>query len=166
MCLVDLEKVFDRVPRTVMEWALRKKEIPDILVRSVMSLYEGAKTRDRMDYDLSEEFEVQMHQGYVQSPFLSAVVVDVVTEFAREGALRELLYAGDLGLMIETIEGLRDKFLKWKKADSVLGLQCGKWIHGRSAGVKRVTPKFSKNFTCRKCEGNIAEGVKQEVRLQ
>ena len=29
----------------------------------------------------------------VLAPFLSAKVVDVVTEFAREGALSELLYA-------------------------------------------------------------------------
>ena len=27
-----------------------------------------------------------MHQGSVQSPFLFALVVDVITEFAREGA--------------------------------------------------------------------------------
>ena len=26
--------------------------------------------------------------------------------------------------------------------NSDLCLQCGKWIHGRSARVKRVTPKF------------------------
>ena len=28
------------------------------------------------------------------------------------------------------------------KANSVLCVQCGKWIHGRFAGVKRVTPKY------------------------
>ena len=33
-----------------------------------------------------------------------------------EGALCELLYADDLVLMSETIEGLRDKFLKCKEA--------------------------------------------------
>ena len=33
-----------------------------------------------------------------------AVVVDVVTELAREGVLIELLYADDLILMSETIE--------------------------------------------------------------
>ena len=27
------------------------------------------------------------------------------------------------------------------KANSVLCLQCGKWIHGRCVGVKRLTPK-------------------------
>ena len=47
----------------------------------------------------------------------------------------------------------------------VLCLQCGKWIQGRCAGVKRVTPKFSRNFACKECEGNIGEAVEQEVRL-
>ena len=79
-----------------------------------MCLYEGAKTR--VDSGLSEQFEVKvgMYQGSVLSPFLFAVVVDVFTEFAREAALRELLYADDLVLMSETIKGLRNKFLKWK----------------------------------------------------
>ena len=109
-------------------------------------------------------------------------MVDVVTEFAREGALSELLYADDIVMMSETIEGLRDKFLKWKEAfeskslkvnlgktkvmvsggitqddmskskvdpfvvcsfrvktNSVLCVQCGKWIHGRCTGVNRLT---------------------------
>ena len=54
-----------------MEWALRKKEMPDVLVRSVMSLYDGAKIRVRVDSELSEEFEVKVgiHQGSVLSPF-------------------------------------------------------------------------------------------------
>ena len=116
MYCVDLEKAFDRVPRKVLEWALRKKEIPDVLVRSVMSLFEGAKTRVRVDSELSEEIEVNVgvNQGSVLSPFFFAVVIDVVTEFAREGALGELLYADDLVLMSETIEGLGNKFLEWK----------------------------------------------------
>ena len=41
------------------------------------------------------------------------------------------------------------------KTNSVLCLQCGKWIHNRRTGVKGVTPKFSRNVKCRKCEGNI-----------
>ena len=50
------------------------------------------------------------------SSFIFVVVVDVVAYIAREGALSELLYADDLVMMSETIEGLRDKFLKWKEA--------------------------------------------------
>ena len=85
MCYVDLEKAFDRVPRIVLEWALRKKGMPKVLVRSVMSLYEGAMTGVRVDSELSEELEVKvgMHQGSVLSSFLFAVVVDAFSEFAR-----------------------------------------------------------------------------------
>ena len=45
MCFVDLEKVFDRVPRKVMEWALRKKGLAVVLMQAVMSLYEGSRTK-------------------------------------------------------------------------------------------------------------------------
>ena len=78
-----------------------------------------------MDSELSEEFEakVWMHQGSVLSPFLFAVVVDVVTEFASEGALSELLCADDLVLMRQTNEGLRNKFIKWKEAFQSKGLK-------------------------------------------
>ena len=136
------------------------------------------------------------------------MVVDVVTESARECVLSKLLYDDDLVLMSETIEGLWNKFLKLKysfesngfkvnhgktmvmvnrgisqdglsksmvdpcgvcslrvMAISVLCAQCGKWTHGRCAGVKRVTPKFSRYFTCRKCEGNIGEAVEHEEKL-
>ena len=66
-----------------------EEKIPEVLVRSVSRVYEGAKTRVRVDSVLSEEFEVNvgMYQGSVLSPFLFAVVVDVVTELAREGSL-------------------------------------------------------------------------------
>ena len=95
MCFVDLEKAFDRVPWKVLEWSMMKKGIPEVLVRSMMSLYEGVNTRFRVNSELSEEFEVKvgMHQGSVLSPCLFAVVVDVVTELARNGAPSELLYA-------------------------------------------------------------------------
>ena len=36
VCFVDIEKFFDRVPWKVLEWAMRKKEIPEVLARSVM----------------------------------------------------------------------------------------------------------------------------------
>ena len=52
-----------------------------------------------------------------------AVVVDVVTKFAREDALSELLYADDLVLMSETIEGLRNRFLKRKESFESKGLK-------------------------------------------
>ena len=70
---MNLEKAFDRVSREVLEWAMRKKAIAEFMVRSVMSLYEGVKTKLRVDSELSEVFEVKlwMHQESVQSLFYS-----------------------------------------------------------------------------------------------
>ena len=72
MCHVDLENAFDRVAKKLLGWAMRKKGIPEVLARSVMSLYEGEKTRVKENSELSEEFEVKvgMHQGSVSSPFI------------------------------------------------------------------------------------------------
>ena len=38
MYFVDMEEEFDRVPKKVVEWAMRKKGIPEALVAAVMSL--------------------------------------------------------------------------------------------------------------------------------
>ena len=43
-----------------MEWAMRKRGVPEVMVRAVMSLYEGAKTRVRVGQELSEEFEMKV----------------------------------------------------------------------------------------------------------
>ena len=45
MCFVDLQKDFDSVARKVLEWVMMKKGIPEVLVRSVMCLCDGAKSK-------------------------------------------------------------------------------------------------------------------------
>ena len=124
-CFVDLEKAFDRVPRKVMEWALRKKGLADVLVQAVMSLYESSRTKARVGSGTSDEFGVSVgvHQGSVQSPPIFAIVVDVVTEHAREGLLNEILYADDLVLMSESLEDLRERLQRWRRALEGKGLK-------------------------------------------
>ena len=53
---------------------MRKKGLSEVIVRAVMSLYDGAKTRVRVGSGYSEEFEVKVgvHQGSVLSPLLFA----------------------------------------------------------------------------------------------
>ena len=54
------------------------------MVRVVMSLYDGAKTRVKVGSSYSKEFKVKVgvHQGSALLP-LFAIVVDVITENAR-----------------------------------------------------------------------------------
>ena len=112
MCFVDMEKAFDRVPRKVMEWAMRKKGLSEVIVWAVMSLYDGAKTRVRVGSAYSEEFQVivGVYQGSVLSPLLFAIVVDIITENARRGVVNELLYADDNVIMSKDMEDLKERF--------------------------------------------------------
>ena len=55
-CFVDIEKAFDRVSRKVMDWAMRKKGLSEVIVRAAMSLYHGAKAKVREGSELSQEF--------------------------------------------------------------------------------------------------------------
>ena len=91
---------------------MRKKGLSEVIVRAVMSLYDGAKTRVMVGSAYSEEFEVKVgiHQGYVLSPLLFAIVVDVITENARWGVVNKLLYADDLVIMSEDMEDFKERF--------------------------------------------------------
>ena len=72
-----------------------------------MSLYEGSKTNVRSEFYMS-------WCRSVLSPLLFAIVVNVVTENAREGLTKEVLYAHDLVLTSETMEGLKERFINAK----------------------------------------------------
>ena len=91
-----------------------------------------------------------MQQGSVLSPFVFAVVVDIVTELAKEGELSELLYANDLVLMRETIMGLRNKFIKWMEAFESKGLKVnlGKTKMMVSGGITKDGLSESKVYQC------------------
>ena len=122
---VDLEKAFDRVPRKVIRFALRRKGVPEYLVNGVMSLYEGGKTAVLVDGELSSSFSVKVdvHQGSALSPLLFIMVMDVLTEDVRDGSLMELLYADDLVLCGESLNDVMDKYKRWKSAVEGKGLR-------------------------------------------
>ena len=99
---------------------MRKKGLPEILVKAVMSLYEGA-----IGLGLSEEFseKVGVHQGSVLSPLLFAMVIDEATENARKGWMKQILYADNLVLMGKTMEELRENFDEWREAFESKGMR-------------------------------------------
>ena len=50
---VDLEKAFDRVPREVLWWAMRKVGVEEWIVRLVQAMYNNAHSRVRVGYEYS-----------------------------------------------------------------------------------------------------------------
>ena len=81
MCFVDMKEAFDRVSRNVVEWEMRRKGIPELLVAAVMNVHKGGNTKVKVGTHLSEELEVNVgvHQGSVLSLQLLAIVIDVPT---------------------------------------------------------------------------------------
>jgi hypothetical protein len=157
MCFVDLEKAFDRVPRKVIEWALRKKGVNERLVRAVMQLYEGASTMVKVGNGMSDAFSVGVgvHQGSVLSPLLFAIVMDVVCGDVMEGLLFEILYADDLVLMADSMEELQVKFYKWKSAIEKKGLKVnmGKTkVMVSGEGGERVVSRI---YPCGVCDKRV-----------
>ena len=121
MLFMDLDKAFDRVPREVVRWALRKLGVDEWLIRTVMALYTEACTVIRTAAGLSESFEVKvgLHQGSVLNTLLFASVMDVVSSEARSGLSSELLYADDLVCMAPSMKQLGRWVADWRA--SLLG---------------------------------------------
>jgi len=101
---VDLDKAFDRVPREVVNWAMRKLGVEEWLVSAVMSMYSGVNTVVRTVYGNSKGFEVKvgMHQGSALSPLLFMFVMEAISREFRVALPWELLYADDLAVRAET----------------------------------------------------------------
>ena len=122
---VDLEKAFNRVPRRVIWWAMRKLGIDEWIVRFVQTMYHNTKSRVRVNNTFTDEFGVKVgvHQGSVLSPLLFIIVLKALSREFRTGTPWELLYADDLVIVAETEEDLRRKLTKWKAEMEEKGLR-------------------------------------------
>ena len=153
MVFIDLEKAFDRVPREVIWWALRKKGVPEPEVRAVMEMYREAMTAVQVEGQLSEWFGVKVgvHQGSVLSPLLFAIVMDALTEDLGKN-MREFLYADDVVILGDSWEDVGEKYVRWKEALESKGLKVsvGKTKAMRT-GLKKLTEALSAIDPCAIC---------------
>lgn len=157
---VDLEKAFDRVPREVVKWAMRKLGIEEWLVRVIMVMYESARTQVRVNGELSDDFPVNVgvHQGSVLSPLLFIMVLEALSQEFRSGLPFELLYADDLVLIAEDEREAQEKFRRWREGLSSKGLRVNvdktKVMISREGGGTAVVEGEWPCAVCRKGVGN------------
>ena len=116
MGFVDLEKAYDRIPREVVYWCLRKRGVPDKIIRVIRMMYEGSETTIRTPYGNTRSFRVNVgvHQGSALSPFLFLVVLDTLSRELRDEELWEMLFADDLIIIAETLDQLQERYLAWE----------------------------------------------------
>jgi hypothetical protein len=190
IAFVDLEKAFDRVPREVLWWALRKLGVEEWMVNVIRSMYAGATTAVKLRSGESKEFEVRVgvHQGSVLSPLLFTIVLEALSLEFRGGLPWELLYADDLALMAESKAELLVMIARWKEGMESKGLRVnmgktkvmkcqsglvqagdsGKWPCGvcrKGVGSNSVVCRGCKKWVHKRCSG-LKGGLKAHVEFK
>jgi len=163
---VDLEKAFDRVPRKVISWAMRKLGIEEWLVSAVMSMYTGAETVVNTVYGNSKGFEVKvgMHQG--SACRLSFVIVmEAISREFRVAVPWKLLYADDLAVIVETEEELIKRLNEWKENVESKGMRVNmnKTKMTVSGESQKVTQKAAR-WPCGVCSKGVGSNSSRAAR--
>ena len=80
-------------------------------MKAVMAMYESAQTVVRTTEGDSKVFNVKvgLHQGSVLSLLLFVIVMEMISRELRAGLPLELLYADDLILMADSLQGWKQK---------------------------------------------------------
>ncbi|VBB35221.1 unnamed protein product, partial [Acanthocheilonema viteae] len=152
---IDLEKAFDRIPRPLIIWALRRRRVDEWIINLVMLLYRNTFTCVRTNIGDTEQFEINvgLHQGSVLSPLLFTIIVDAISEDIRSGLPFEMLYADDLILTANSIDELSIMFDKWKRCLECKGLK----LNIEKTKVLITGEKHVKNprYPCGVCHKNV-----------
>jgi hypothetical protein len=164
MAFVDLEKAFDRVPRDVIWWAMRKLRVEEWLIRLVKCMYTNARSRVRVNDTYSDEFSVKVgvHQGSVLSPLLFIIVLEALSREFRTGCPWELLYADDLVIIAETMELLLEKLKMWKSGMEAKGLRVNLSKTKVMVSGSELQPlKDSGQYPCAVCRNGVRSNAIQ-----
>ena len=105
---VDLKKALDGVLIKVIWWVMQKLGIKEWKIRFVQAMYADDASSLCINNTFSETFGVKVgvHQGSVLSPLLFVIVIGALSQDCQHGCLWELLYADDLVIMDESLDGL------------------------------------------------------------
>ena len=122
---VDLDKGFDRVPRRILWWAMRKLRIDGWIIQIVKSMYDNACSKVKITncYSNPINISVEVHQGSVLSPLLFIIVMEALSREFRTGCPWELLYGDDLAIVAESLGELKVRLKNWKDGLEEKGLK-------------------------------------------
>jgi hypothetical protein len=108
MIFIDLEKVYDKVPRNVMWWVLRKHKVSSKYITLIKDMYSNVVTNIRTSDGDTNDFSINigLHQGLALSPYLFSLVMDEVTRDIQCAIPWCMLFVDDVVLVDESRTGV------------------------------------------------------------
>jgi hypothetical protein len=125
---IDLKKVYDKVSRNVMWWALQKHKVSSKYITLIKDMYDNVVTSVRTSDEDTNDFliNIGLHQGSALSPYLFALLTDEVTRDIQGGIPWCMLFA-DYVILVDEIG--QELTRSWSCGDELwrqkfLGLVC------------------------------------------
>ena len=122
---VDLEKAYDRVPRELIWYSLRRRCVPEAYINIIRDMYAGCRTSVMTSAGKTKaiDIEVGLHKGSALSPLLFVIIIDVITEEIEEGTPWTMLFADDLVLCDPDREMMELRLERWRECTEMNGLK-------------------------------------------
>ena len=117
MVFIDLEKAYDKIPRNIMWWALKKHKVPTKCVTLIKDMYNKVVASVRTTNGDTSDFPINigLHQGSALSPYIFALVMDEVTRGIQGDIPWCMLFADDVVLVDESQAGVNRKLELWRQ---------------------------------------------------
>ena len=111
MVFVDLEKAYDTIPRELIWYCLRKRQVPEAYIDVIKDMYKCSTTRVSTSAGETESIQVEvgLHQGSALSPLLFIIIMDVISDDTVEDTPWSMQFADDLVLCDEKREVLEGR---------------------------------------------------------
>jgi hypothetical protein len=111
MIFINLEMVYDKVPRNVMWWALQKHKVSSKYITLIKDMYDNVVTSVRKSDKDTNDFliNIGLHQGLALNSYLFALVMDEVTRDIQGGITWCMLFTDDMVLVDESRTGVDQK---------------------------------------------------------
>jgi hypothetical protein len=99
-CFVDLQKAYDLVDRGVLWDLLRRRGVPDKMLKAIINFHEGARAQVKVDGIPSDRFDLE--RGLKQGSAIAALLFNIYMGAAIEATHKELDKDQTLGVQLDT----------------------------------------------------------------
>ncbi|XP_046848167.1 uncharacterized protein LOC124441744 [Xenia sp. Carnegie-2017] len=125
MVFVDLEKAYDTIPRELIWYCLRKRQVPEAYIETIKDMYKRSTTSVATNVGETEKIQVEvgLHQGSALSPLLFIIIMDVISDDTTEDTPWSMMFADDLVLCDEKREHLEGRLEEWRRILEDVGLK-------------------------------------------